>query len=288
MRLLVFGRSGQVATALRELCTRGGIAAEFLGRGDADLTDPKACAARIAETPASIVINAAAYTAVDDAETDAATAQLVNAAAPTAMARATALKRLPFLHISTDYVFDGSDNTGWAENSPTGPLGVYGASKLAGEQGVAGAGGAYVILRTAWVFSAQGDNFVKTMLRLGANRNQLQVVNDQRGNPTAAADIAQALITIAHQFEKGTGVCGIYHFAGAPAVNRAEFAAEIFNGVENAPAIVPVSSETFPTAAKRPGNSVLNCGKIRRDFGLGKPDWRDSLRTVKQKIRSTP
>ena len=179
MSLLIFGKTGQVAL---ELQRRAGDAV-FLGRDQADLTDPAACAKAIRQRSPSAVINAAAYTAVDQAETDEATAALVNGAAPTAMAQACAGLGIPFVHISTDYVFDGTGQTPWPVDAPTGPLGAYGRSKLVGEEGVRAAGGPHAIMRTSWVVSAHGKNFVKTMLRLGKDRDKLTVVSDQIGGP---------------------------------------------------------------------------------------------------------
>ena len=177
--LLVFGRTGQVATELARLAPD----ARFLGRDEADLSDPAACAAAILAARPQAVINAAAYTAVDRAESEAGLAGLVNAEAPAAMARAAAELGVPFLGISTDYVFDGAGDRPWREDDATGPLGVYGASKLAGEQGISAAGGQWAVLRTSWVFSAHGANFVRTMMRLGAERDELRVVADQHGGP---------------------------------------------------------------------------------------------------------
>src|SRR5690606_8341436 len=227
MRALVFGTTGQVAVELARRAPAG-VTVQALGRDRADLTEPDACGAAVLAAGADLVINAAAYTAVDAAETDRATALAVNAAAPASMARAAALQGIPFLHVSTDYVFDGSGTRPWSEDDPVAPLGVYGETKLAGERAVVAAGGQHAILRTAWVFSAHGKNFVKTMLRLGAERAALSVVDDQRGGPTAAADIADALWTVGRAFADGRGPTGIFHFAGAPAVSWADFAEAIF------------------------------------------------------------
>lgn len=190
--LLVFGRTGQVATELARLAP----GARFLGRDQADLTDPAACAAAIRASDCAAVLNAAAYTAVDRAESEPDLARAINAEAPAAMARAATEIGVPFLHISTDYVFDGSGERPWVETDPTGPLGVYGATKLAGERGIAAAGGQWAVMRTSWVFSAHGANFVRTMLRLGAEREELRVVADQQGGPTPAADIAAACLAM--------------------------------------------------------------------------------------------
>ncbi|MEM8698039.1 MAG: dTDP-4-dehydrorhamnose reductase [Pseudomonadota bacterium] len=280
MKILMFGKTGQVATEIQ----RRAQDVTALGRDQADLIEPEACRAAVLAAEADLVLNAAAYTAVDQAEEDEATAFKVNAAAPTAMAEAAALRGLPFLHISTDYVFDGSGDTPWVEDAPTAPLGAYGRTKLAGEQGIVAAGGAHVILRTAWVHAAHGGNFLRTMLRL-ADRERLTIVDDQRGGPTAAGDIAEALLTIARAFHEGRGTNGIYHFCGAPAVSWHGFASEIFAMSQGpSPDCVPVPSSEYPTKAARPGNSVLECSKIALDYGIAQPDWRVSLREILTEI----
>ena len=278
--LLVFGRSGQVATELARLAPE----ARFLGRDAADLTDPEACARAIRDSGCAMVINAAAYTAVDRAETDADIARAVNADAPAAMARAAAALGVPFLHISTDYVFDGSGTQPWVETDPTGPLGVYGATKLAGERDIAAAGGQWAVMRTSWVFSAHGANFVKTMLRLGAERDELRVVADQHGGPTPAADIAQACLTMAEAMRADASRGGIYHFSGAPDTSWAGFAREIMAQAGLSCHIVDISTSDYPTPARRPANSRLNCAAISRDFGIARPDWRAGLAKVLQEL----
>ncbi len=283
MKLLVFGATGQVAQALRLQVPD----ATFLSRAEADLTNPQACAAAIGASDADAVINAAAYTAVDRAESDEATAMLVNGEAPAAMAQAAAARRIPFLHISTDYVFDGSGRTPWQPGDATGPLGAYGRSKLAGEQGVQAAGGAFAILRTSWVFSAHGANFVKTMLRLARTRDNLAVVSDQIGGPTAAADIAKALLSMAHQLCTGTGASGTYHFAGAPDVSWADFAREIFRAAHLPTTVTDIPTDAYPTPAKRPSNSRLDCSTTEAVFGIARPDWRPSLKTVLTELGET-
>ena len=223
MRLLVFGQSGQVAQELARRLPQG-VRAQFLSRDQADLSDPAACAAAIGGCDA--VINAAAYTAVDKAEVDEAAALVVNATAPAVIAARCAALDIPFLHLSTDYVFDGAGPLPFAPNHPTGPRNAYGRTKLAGEQGIRAAGGRHVILRTSWVVSAHGNNFVKTMLRLGGTRDSLTVVADQIGGPTPAADIADALLVAAKAMVDGAHG-GTHHFAGAPDVSWAGFARTI-------------------------------------------------------------
>ncbi len=288
MKALVFGTTGQLGIELARAAPRGTLLLAF-GREAADLTHPAACAALVASTDADVVINAAAYTAVDAAESDRETARLVNAEAPGAMAGAAAARGLPFLHVSTDYVFDGSGARPWREDDPTAPLGVYGATKLEGERLIAAAGGAHVILRTSWVFSAHGRNFVRTMLRLGAERDTLSVVYDQQGGPTAAADIAGALWTIARAFTDGRGQTGIFHYAGAPAVTWADFAEAIFaaSSLPSKPAIRRIATADYPTPARRPANSMLDCTRIGAAYGIGQPDWRPSLARVIRELETT-
>ena len=278
--LLVFGRTGQLARELARLVPD----ARYLGREEADLTDPAACAAIIRDLRPAVVINAAAYTAVDKAESDAETARLVNAEAPAAMARAAAALAVPFVHVSTDYVFDGSGTAPWAESDPTGPLGVYGATKLAGEQGIAAAGGQWLVLRTAWVFSAHGANFVKTMCRLGPEREELRVVADQIGGPTPADAIARACLTLADAMRKDPAKGGLYHFSGAPDVSWADFAREIMAQASLSCRIIDIPTADYPTPARHPANSRLDCTAIARDFGIARPDWRAGLSRVLQEL----
>ncbi|AUH33607.1 dTDP-4-dehydrorhamnose reductase [Paracoccus tegillarcae] len=281
--LLVFGRTGQVAQELARLAP-GAI---FMGRDQADLTDPAACGRIIAQTDCRAVINAAAYTAVDKAETDADTARLVNAEAPAAMAQAAATKGVPFLHVSTDYVFDGSGDLPRDTDAPTAPLGVYGATKLAGEQGVEAAGGQWAIMRTSWVFSSHGANFVKTMLRLGAERDHLTIVADQIGGPTPARDIAAALLVMAGQMIADPAKGGLYHFAGAPDASWADFAREIFDQRGLNCEVVDIPSSDYPTPARRPLNSRLDCSRISKDFGIARPDWRAGLAQVLTNVKES-
>ncbi len=283
MSVLVFGRSGQVATELARLLPD----ATFLGRDRADLTDPAACAATIAALKPAAVVNAAAWTAVDRAEAEEQAARTVNADAPGAMARACAALGVPFLHISTDYVFNGAPGRPWREDDPTAPLGAYGRTKLDGERQVIAAGGPYVILRTAWVFAAHGQNFVRTMLRLGAERPELRIVADQHGGPTPAADIAAALVTILNAFAAGKGTPGIFHFAGAPATTWADFAQAIFDLAHLSPELTPIATADYPTPARRPLNSVLDCTRIAHAYGIAQPDWRQGLARVLKELETT-
>lgn len=287
-KALVFGTSGQLGMELARRAPAG-VGVTALGRDRADLTDPAACAAVIAATDADVVINAAAYTAVDAAESDRETAHLVNAEAPGAMARAAVARGLPFLHVSTDYVFDGSSSRSWREDDPTAPLGVYGKTKLDGERAIAAAGGPHAVLRSSWVFSAHGRNFVKTMLRLGAERDTLPVVDDQRGGPTAAADIADALWTVAAAFRGGRGQSGLFHFSGAPTVSWADFAEAIFAAASlpRRPTVTRITTADYPTPARRPANSALDCSRIKAAYGIEQPDWRASLAEVVRELEAS-
>ena len=280
MRLLVFGKSGQVATELARRLP-GEVTARFLGRAEADLTDPAACAMQIGDCDA--VINAAAWTAVDKAEAEEAAATVVNGDAPAAMGRACAAQGIPFLQVSTDYVFDGSGDRAFRPDDPTGPQGAYGRSKLAGEIGVRGSGARHLILRTSWVVSAHGTNFVKTMLRLGREREALSVVADQIGGPTPAAAIADALLTAAGALVAGHPG-GTHHFAGAPDTTWADFARAIMARAGLACTISDIPSSAWPTPARRPANSRLDCSAFTSAFGIARPDWRAGLDDILQEL----
>ena len=258
-----------------------GVSAQFLSRDQADLFDPAACAAAIGGCDA--VINAAAYTAVDKAEADEAAALVVNATAPTAIAARCAALDIPFLHLSTDYVFDGAGTLPFATNHPTGPRNAYGRTKLAGEQGIRAASGRHVILRTSWVVSAHGNNFVKTMLRLGGTRDSLTVVADQIGGPTPAADIADALLVAAKAMVDGAHG-GTHHFAGAPDVSWAGFARTIMAQAGLVCQITNISTSAYPTPAARPLNSRLDCSAFEAEFGVKRPDLRLGLAAILQEL----
>lgn len=272
MSLLVFGQTGQVARALAQRAPDS----VFLSRAQADLSDPTACAAAVRAYLPSAVINAAAWTAVDAAETQAAAATAVNADAPGAMARECAALGIPFLTISTDYVFDGSGDRLWTPGAPTGPLNAYGISKLAGEQAVQAAGGRAAILRTSWVFSADGMNFLKAMLRLSETRDALSIVSDQIGGPTPADAIARAALKMTEAMVEGHPG-GIWHIAGAPYGSWADFADWIFTCAGRQVDITPIATSDYPTPAKRPLNSRLDCTTLTRDFGLHAPDWKAAV-----------
>ena len=277
MQILVFGRSGQVATELANAADLGFDQIDqvtCLGRDFVDLEQPAACAEAIHERKPDAVINAAAYTAVDRAEEEETLAGVVNGDAPGAMARACADLGIPFVHISTDYVFAGGGTDPWTPSDPTGPLGAYGRTKLMGEEAVAAAGGAYAILRTSWVYSAHGNNFLKTMLRLGADRDKLTIVADQIGGPTPARDIAHACLTMADQLVNHPEKSGIYHFSGAPDASWADFAREIFTTAGITCDVEDIPTSAYPTPATRPLNSRMDCSSLEATFGIKRPDWR--------------
>jgi len=273
--ILVFGKTGQLARELAQLDD-----VTCLGRGQADLSDPAACAVAIRAARPAAVINAAAYTAVDRAEEEEALATLINGEAPGAMARACADLGIPFVHVSTDYVFDGSGETAWQPQDMVAPVNAYGRSKLAGEAAVRAASGTFAILRTSWVVSSHGNNFVKTMLRLGAERDRLTIVADQIGAPTPARDIAQACLDMARQLSADPGKSGTYHLQGSPEVSWAGLAVEIFAQTGVDCVVAEIATSAYPTPALRPLNSRLDCTTLNTVFNIPQPDWRLGLRDI--------
>lgn len=272
--ILVFGATGQVGSALRAF---PGVTA--LTRQDADLLRPEACYEAICARLPAAVINASAYTAVDSAEQEEDQARIVNADSPAVMARACRELGIPLLHISTDYVFDGTGTAPWTEAATPAPLNAYGRTKLLGEQAIQSSGCRYAILRTSWVFAPQGTNFVRTMLRLSEGRKELKVVNDQIGGPTPAASLAQTLFTMTQEMQNGaTG--GLYHYAGEPWVSWYDFAQEIFLQAQREVSLIAVGSDSFPSPAKRPLNTCLGCSRIEADFSIRPPDWKAALKDV--------
>ena len=284
MKILVFGASGQIG---REVCRAAWpprYAILPLDRKAVDITKSAAVSAMLARETPDLVINLAAYTAVDRAESEPEVAWAANCVGAAHIAGACDESATPLVHLSTDYVFDGRKTGPYREEDAVGPLGVYGRSKEAGERAVRAAVARHMILRTAWVFGAYGANFVKTMLRLAAERPVLRVVADQRGCPTAAADIAAALMVIAAHIERGKAKWGTYHFVGAGAASWHSFAQAIFDQaapqLAACPQVEPITTEQYPTPARRPMNSVLDCRKIEEVFGISSPPWRTALATV--------
>ena len=287
MRALVIGKSGQLARALaRTMPSDWDVSLH--GRDTLDLMQPGAAAKAIAAARPELVINAAAWTAVDLAETEREAAFRLNAEAPGEIARASAEAGAVLIHVSTDYVFDGSGTRPWRETDPTGPLGIYGASKLAGEAAVLEGNPRSVVLRTSWVYSPWGKNFLLTMLGLAKTRPALRVVDDQRGNPTSALDLAEACLAIAPRLAAapaGDPVWGVYHYAGRGTCSWADFAAEIFaeaarQGGWPVPKIERIGTADYPTPARRPANSTLDCGRFEASFGIATVPWQAAVARV--------
>ena len=285
--LLVTGGSGQLASALDQSASLAGIPVRRVGRPAFDFERPDSIARIFRETPLSAVVNAAAYTAVDAAESEPEAARRANCDGPAALARLCAEARIPLIHVSTDYVFDGSKDAPYRETDATNPQGVYGATKLAGEVAVLEACPRAIVLRTSWVYAPQGKNFVRTMLNAAQKFGRLRVVADQQGCPTAAADLADAILAIlARLRDQGKETyAGVFHAAGSGSTTWHGFATAIFQeaaryGV-SAPEIDPIATAEWPTPARRPANSRLDCEKLARHFGVRLPPWRESLtRTI--------
>jgi len=267
MRILVVGRTGQVAHALARLTLDGSISCTCLGRPDLDITDTGSIASALEATSPDIVFNAAAYTAVDQAESDKEQAHAVNATGASLLARQTAEYGIPILHLSTDYVFSGDKKGPYLENDEVGPTGIYGQSKLKGEQLLRAGNPNHVILRTSWVFDRAGSNFPRTMLRLAATRDEIPVVSDQFGSPTDAEEIAKAMLIAGQSVLDNQKAWGTYHFTGPQSFSWADYARLVMqiSGRFGGPtaSIRNIATSDYPTAAKRPANSVLDCGKFQ-------------------------
>lgn len=285
MKILLLGGNGQVGRELRRslpalgeliIATRDGEAADVV----ADFDQPASLAALVAAVEPDIVVNAAAYTAVDMSETDTDTAFRINAEAPEVIAQACARQGALLVHYSTDYVFDGQAARPYLEDDATAPLGVYGASKFAGEQAIRGSGVRHAILRTAWVYAAHGKNFLLTMLRLAAERDELRVVADQFGAPTPAWWIADATTDL---LRRGVAESGTWHLTTRGETNWHEFASAIIDDaydlglLQRKPCVLPITTDDYPTPARRPAYSVLDTTRLQRHFGILPPDWRDGL-----------
>ncbi len=289
--ILVTGGTGQLASALA-----AAVGVVRVGRPDFDFDRPETVEAAFRAAAPRLVVNAAAYTAVDAAETDADAAYRVNRDGPALLARLCAQADIPLIHVSTDYVFDGTKTDPYVETDPVAPQGVYGASKLAGENAVMDSGARAIILRTAWVYAATGKNFVRTMLTVGKTRPRLTVVGDQHGCPTTAADLADAILAIIARID-ATGwepaYRGVFHAAGTGATTWYGLAVATFEEAgrhgANVPEVAPILTADWPTPAKRPANSRLDCTRLHGVFGVRLPHWRDSLtRTVNEIFATTP
>lgn len=287
MRVLVTGCNGQVGHCLvNQLNNKVELLA--VDRAELDITDREAVFQVVMKFKPNFIINAAAHTAVDKAEEEVDLSYAINRDGPCYLAQAAKLVDATILHISTDYVFPGNKEGEYVEDDETGPLGVYGKSKLEGEIALSEANDKHIILRTAWVFGEHGNNFVKTMLRLGKDRDTLNIVGDQFGGPTYAGDIASALVRMTEQLykEADPSKYGVYHFSGSPHVSWFEFAQVIFSNAENtslltAPELNSITTDMYPTPASRPENSKMNCVKIKQAFGIKPSDWQAALTNIK-------
>lgn len=272
MKLAVFGAAGQLGRALVRVAAAEGVTVAAFDRATADITNAPAVRAALASAAADAVINAAAYTAVDKAESEPERAFAVNRDGARTLAAEAARLNLPLIQVSTDYVFDGTKQGAYVEDDPIAPLGVYGKSKAEGEAAVRAAHPTAIIVRTAWVYGREGANFVKTMLRLAAERDALRVVNDQHGCPTYADDLAAGLIAIAARPTPGT-----YHLTGTGATTWYDFARAILARALKTPRLEPIATAEYPTPARRPANAVLDCSKAKRTFAVELPPWNDGL-----------
>lgn len=294
MKILLLGKNGQVGWQLqRALAPLGEIVA--LERKDAggDLADPQGLAAAVRAAKPQVIVNAAAYTAVDKAESEPQLARLINTEAPAALAREAAASGALLVHYSTDYVFDGSGSAPWQESDATGPLNVYGATKLAGEQAIAASGCAHLTFRTSWVYAAHGDNFIKTMLRLAATRERLTVIDDQKGAPTGAELIADVTAHAISQTLQQPAKAGLYHLTAAGEASWFDYAQYVLalvrqarpQGVKTAAGgVQPIASSQYPAAARRPLNSRLDTRRLQAVFGLTLPHWQAGVARVLEEI----
>lgn len=290
-RYVVTGLNGQVVSALVE---RAGLRPDVeilpIGRPDLDLANPETIEKALLVAKPDVIISAAAYTAVDQAETDEAAAFVVNAVAVGEIGKVARGLSIPVVHLSTDYVFDGEKATPYGETDSVNPLGVYGRSKLEGERLLAAATDNCAVLRTAWVYSPFGKNFLRTMLRLAQNRDVLNVVADQFGNPTSALDIADAVLLVAQNLlaSRNATLRGIFHMTGSGEASWADFATEIFRAsrAQGGPVaeVTPIPSWDYPTPARRPANSRLNCSKLASIHNVRLPDWKSSTATVVSRL----
>ncbi|QTH72556.1 dTDP-4-dehydrorhamnose reductase [Pseudoalteromonas xiamenensis] len=286
MKVLITGCNGQVGSCLTErLIAEAEVLA--LDSKRLDITDREAVFSIVSEFKPNYIINAAAYTAVDRAEQEIELSYAVNRNGPLNLAQVAKEIGAVLLHISTDYVFDGDGGNPYKESDKTGPKSVYGQSKLAGERAIAEACPKYLILRTAWVFGEHGTNFVKTMLRVAESRDELSIVGDQFGGPTYAGDVAGALITMIQHVEQGKDTkWGVYHFSGMPYASWFGFASAIFTAAEQQqvlakiPTLSSIPTSAYPTPAKRPANSRLDCFKIEKQFGIKPSDWLTALNNI--------
>jgi len=292
-RILLFGAAGQVGKELQRSFAGAGelVACE---RSSVDLSVPDQIRDTVQRVAPDVILNAAAYTAVDKAESERERAMVINAVAPRAMAEEALRSNVLLVHYSTDYVFDGTKSSPWIESDATSPLSVYGASKLGGEEAIRQVGGRYLIFRTSWVYGPHGQNFLFTMLRLARQRDELRIVDDQHGAPTtsiALADATRAVVDTVLAGKAGTAEdwAGVYHMTCSDSVSWCGFARAIFERGRDllegkVPRVVGIPSSEYPTPARRPHNSVLSCEKLRTRFGIALPSWQEALETVMHQV----
>lgn len=284
-KILVTGANGQLGSELKDILGANNEQVLYTDVAQLDITKLDLVRAFIKEHKVTDIINCAAYTAVDKAETDQDIAYMVNCIAPKNLATVAAEENCRLIHVSTDYVFSGEACTPYVESDPTSPLGVYGRTKLAGEEAVTDSGCDSVIIRTSWLYSAYGNNFVKTMMRLGKERDQLNVVFDQVGTPTYAGDLAAAIVKLI-QSEELVDVSGLYHFSNEGVCSWYDFAQEIMDQESIACNVQPILSSQYPTPVRRPSFSVLDKAKIKKDFNITIPYWKHSLVMCLRKLNS--
>lgn len=293
-KILVTGANGQIGSELAGSSRRDNTRIMAASRSELDITDKEQTNQYINNTRPDLVINAAAYTAVDRAEEEPELAYAINQAGVANLAEACKRLNIPLFHISTDYVFDGNKSAPYTETDVPVPLGVYGKSKLAGEEELRNTLEQYIILRVAWVFGSSGNNFVKTMLRLAENRDALAIVDDQYGGPTPARDIAETLLTLADLYRMEKNLAwGTYHYCGQPGTSWYHFAENIFEAAQQLKVIEkdihlkPIRTEEYPTLAQRPKNSMFNCEKILKTFKIKMPGWKNGLLNVLTELKSS-
>jgi dTDP-4-dehydrorhamnose reductase len=293
-RVVILGSSGQLGSELVKVLSPEMELFAF-SRSELDLTDEDALRAALASIQPHFIVNAAAYTAVDRAESEQVLAHAVNARAPQVLAELAMRMDAWLLHFSTDYVFDGSGQTPWMETDTPHPLNVYGRTKLQGEQAIEASGCCHLIFRSGWIYAAHGNNFLRTMLRLAGEQPSLNIVDDQTGAPTTAGELARGVLAVLRRLEQGTGAhrppeSGVYHMACGGSTTWFRFASAIFAGLAGhvaTPQLVAISTEQYPTPADRPRYSVLNCDKLERVFAVRLLPWEDALAQVIAEIRAS-
>jgi len=288
--ILLFGAAGQLGRELARASAARGAELVALSHAEADIADAAAVRSAIGRHRPSLVVNAAAYTKVDAAETEMEAARQGNEIGPAVLAQASAAADVPLVHISTDYVFDGSKDIAYVEDDPIAPINAYGRTKAAGERAVRENAPKHVMLRTSWVYGEFGYNFLRTMLKLAATRDELRVVSDQRGCPTSTSDLAAAILSIAPRLAANENVWGTYHFAGSGVTTWHGFASRIVAAqaplTGRAPRVTPIPTSEFPATARRPANSVLDCGKFARMFGFGGRPWAEETDRITRALLS--